>query len=263
MIPPLSTTPSAPTITRSTFSNTYLWKQIKTNKWVYNGQMWHLVLSPLIVTIFTPQLHPGLQLLGHWVFPGLLPSVAWTQKGFNTCLPTELNKDSVHWQYSLTRLSQAVTQSRRQRSASSRLRPFPAPWGQLWSTSESGFSGRGTQGRVGELPRCAWRAHCEAAHFSARLSKDLGIAGQLKAYRRIMRTCSVSGQVSDLLSVQELMLWMMLKLGFFLDVSKAFVRVHGNVYLNKTLFIHLPSVHTDAASISSTGLTFEIIDKMI
>lgn len=29
MIPPLSTTPSAPTMTRSTFSNTYLWKRKK------------------------------------------------------------------------------------------------------------------------------------------------------------------------------------------------------------------------------------------
>lgn len=157
---------------------------------------------------------------------------------FKTCLPAELNKDSVHWQYSLTQLSQAVTQSRRQRSVSSRLQPFPAPWGQLWSTSESGFSGRGTQrqSRWSAPLLCARRAHCEAAHFSAGPSKDPGITGQLTAYRRIIRTFRVSGQVSDLLSVQELLLWMTLKLDFyFKDLSKAFVRFHGNV--NKMLFM--------------------------
>lgn len=49
MIPPLSTTPSAPTMTRSTFSNTYLWKRkkdVRKNIWIKKVNYWdHLFLK--------------------------------------------------------------------------------------------------------------------------------------------------------------------------------------------------------------------------
>lgn len=56
-------------------------------------------------------------------------------------------------QCSLTQLSQAATRSHKQRSVSSLPQPFPAPWGRLWSTSESGFSEK-NNGDVGERPKC-------------------------------------------------------------------------------------------------------------
>lgn len=49
-------------------------------------------------------------------------------------------EDAFNRQRPLTRLSQAATQSHKRRSVSSLPLPFPAPWGRLWSTSESGFS---------------------------------------------------------------------------------------------------------------------------
>lgn len=93
-MPPLSTTPSAPTMTTSTFSKTHLWKN-RSNE-LKTANEWRRLFNPKRC-FSTRWLHPGLQLLEHWVPSELLPSVDWKKWQNNSqiqwmCVPAGQNK---------------------------------------------------------------------------------------------------------------------------------------------------------------------------
>lgn len=164
MIPPLSTTPSAPTITRSTFSKTYLLKkkdrEIKT--------LWRNSRCQRMTQVFLLNLNIYPTAASRTTVTGTLSflrasaicrlntqSTNKKKDEVNECASPRSRTRTLHGQRSLTRLSQAAIQSHRQRSVSSQLQPFPAPSGRLWSTSESGFSVGETFGNTRESHRIA------------------------------------------------------------------------------------------------------------
>lgn len=165
MIPPLSTTPSAPTMTRSTFSNTYLWKRKKNyvgKKRNPNKEVQVVKCGPFccfIAICFNKCAYPTAAsrttVTGTFSFfkASAICRLKTCGRGKKkegliqraSCVPGGC-EDTVYRQRWLTRLSQAATRSHKRRSVSSLPPPFPAPWGRLWSTSESGFS----EGSTGE-----------------------------------------------------------------------------------------------------------------